>query len=96
MTLKVKRFVSTFVTVRFPTVLVANKCDMGGAEMNIARMCEEHGEENVVPCSALAECFLRRMVKQKYIQYESGADDFRTVDDLVRGNGAPLRVDERD
>jgi hypothetical protein len=37
----------------------------------------------VILTSALAECFLRKMHKAKYIRYEEGTDRYETRDDLV-------------
>jgi len=81
---EVHRLVDTFMDFRFPTILVANKCDMPGADLNIARLCDRFGEENVVPCSALAETFLRKMAQQKYIAYQPGSDNFQMAADDVR------------
>eukprot|EP00744_Colponema_vietnamica_P012867 GILI01018048.1.p1 GENE.GILI01018048.1~~GILI01018048.1.p1 ORF type:complete len:189 (-),score=15.14 GILI01018048.1:33-566(-) len=63
-------------------------------------MCRKYDPEKVVLASALAECFLKKMRSQGFIQYEDGADSFllaedggkqsngqlcKNVDDKVRG-----------
>jgi ribosome-binding ATPase len=43
----VQRLVSTFMDMRFPTLIIANKCDMPGADLNIARLCDKYGEVSI-------------------------------------------------
>ncbi|KAI8319225.1 GTP-binding protein [Martensiomyces pterosporus] len=88
-------FVQAFLDERFPTIVALNKIDMPDADKNIAAILKRYGNsgrgggplrdgvkgENVVLTSALGECFLRKMDKQGYIKYETGADDFATKDE---------------
>lgn len=39
-------------------------------------------KENIVLTSALAECFLKKMRKEGYINYIDGSDFFETIDDV--------------
>ncbi|KAJ2502369.1 hypothetical protein GGH96_001165 [Coemansia sp. RSA 1972] len=82
-------FVDVFLDHRFPTIVALNKIDMPDSGKNIASIIKRYhttkrdgvSEENIVLTSALAECFLRRMVKQNYIQYTTGDDDFESKDE---------------
>ncbi|KAJ1856248.1 hypothetical protein GGH12_002786 [Coemansia sp. RSA 1822] len=82
-------FVGVFLDHRFPTIVALNKIDMPDSGKNIASIVKRYhanvrdgvSEENIVLTSALAECFLRRMVKQNYIHYTTGDDDFVSKDD---------------
>ncbi|KAL6078157.1 OBG-type G domain-containing protein [Balamuthia mandrillaris] len=78
----VRDLIKTFVEIRFPTIYVLNKIDHKAADANIAKISEKYGEEHVVPASALSECFLKKMAKTGYIQYEQGDEDFKTLEDL--------------
>ena len=66
----VKRVVSKFMEVRFPTVLVLNKIDTPEADANVLRICQKYDQNSIVLGSALAECFLRKMNKDNYIRYK--------------------------
>eukprot|EP01128_Nolandella_sp_AFSM9_P006509 TRINITY_DN3369_c0_g1_i1.p2 TRINITY_DN3369_c0_g1~~TRINITY_DN3369_c0_g1_i1.p2 ORF type:complete len:211 (-),score=27.10 TRINITY_DN3369_c0_g1_i1:24-656(-) len=86
----VRRFVSLFVKVRFPTVLALNKIDLASSEKNIANLAEKYESVPFFLCSGLAELFLQKMKRKKFIHYEEGEDSF-----LFKGEkGAPagLRV----
>ncbi|KAJ2849387.1 hypothetical protein IWW36_002660 [Coemansia brasiliensis] len=88
-----RRFVGVFLDQRFPTIVALNKIDMPDADKNIAAILKRYrrqpnvvlrdgvSEENIVLTSALSECFLRRMVKQRFIEYTTGDDDFKSLDD---------------
>jgi len=84
----VKKVVRSFMDVRFPTVLVLNKIDLPDADANIVKICQKYGNDKVVLCSALAECFLRKMSKEGYIRYTEGSEFFDTVED--EGENIPL------
>ncbi|PHJ17720.1 gtp binding protein [Cystoisospora suis] len=104
---RVMELVKVFVEIRFPFVLVLNKCDVGGdADRNVMKLSEKFSEQPLVMCSALAECFLQKMKQQKYILYEEGdftfytradADDkFGMMDDEVRARARELKpLDEK-
>ena len=46
-------------------------------------------QSHVVLTSALAEIFLRKMHRQGYIRYQSGADAFLTAEDDEKNGGTP-------
>eukprot|EP00923_Selenidium_pygospionis_P006262 GHVN01010775.1.p2 GENE.GHVN01010775.1~~GHVN01010775.1.p2 ORF type:complete len:447 (-),score=89.01 GHVN01010775.1:2332-3561(-) len=76
----VERLVKTFVKHRFPFVLLLNKADQDGeTDKNAMKICEAYGNANVVICSALAECFLRKLRAQKYIDYTDGSMTFTSL-----------------
>lgn len=64
-----------------PTLIVANKMDLGKSEENYDRMVEEFGKHMVIPCSAEAELVLRRAEQQGLIKYIPGTEHFDVVDD---------------
>eukprot|EP00916_Digyalum_oweni_P013999 GHVL01022868.1.p1 GENE.GHVL01022868.1~~GHVL01022868.1.p1 ORF type:complete len:284 (+),score=36.92 GHVL01022868.1:60-911(+) len=66
----VNKMVELFVDHRFRFLLVLNKSDMetNETDKNILRLTEKYSD--VVIASALAECFLKKMVQQEYIEYE--------------------------
>ena len=73
--------VRVFVLEKFPTVLALNKCDIGDADANVARIARKHAESPHVLCSAISENFLRKLAKQKYIYYEPGTEFVDTRED---------------
>eukprot|EP01133_Synstelium_polycarpum_P011495 gene11495-13407_t len=74
----VHQFVDCFLEIRFPIVLVLNKVDMSSSDQNINKICTKYSDQKMVPTSALAETFLRKMRNQGYIQYKEGDDNFFT------------------
>lgn len=77
----VRHVVKCFREVRFPTILALNKIDHKDADKNIQRICKKYPGEKVAPCSALAECFLKKLRSQGYILYEDGSDRIITSKD---------------
>ncbi|KAJ1726902.1 hypothetical protein LPJ61_004883, partial [Coemansia biformis] len=91
---EVKVFVREFVDQRFPTIVALNKIDMPDSDKNIAAIMRRYkrqgsggskrdgiDEDNIVLTSALSECLLRKLAKQKFVKYTTGSDDFTTKDD---------------
>ncbi|KAJ2770056.1 hypothetical protein IWQ56_002312 [Coemansia nantahalensis] len=88
-----REFVREFVDQRFPTIVALNKIDMPDADKNIAAILRRYkrqpgrplrdgiSEDNIVLTSALSECLLRKLARQKFIAYATGDDDFRTSED---------------
>lgn len=60
-----------------PTVIVANKMDLPGAEENLERLIEAFKPIPVVPCSAEAELALRRAESDGLIEYLPGDEVFK-------------------
>lgn len=95
----VAQLVSTFVSVKFPTVLALNKVDHPDADANVARIAKANPDAALVLTSAIAEVFLRRLVKQRYVRYIEGSDIVDTREDLIEDGdpdgGGLLEMDEK-
>lgn len=78
----IHKIVDTFLLVRFPTVLVLNKADLSDdTEKNIEKIYEKFPYYQCVITSALTECYLNRVRKQKKIKYLPGDSTFITLED---------------
>ncbi|KAJ3053349.1 hypothetical protein HK097_004487 [Rhizophlyctis rosea] len=77
----IKRVVDGFLDERFPTVVALNKIDLADADKNIDHICRKYDESRIVLTSALAEIFLRKLHKQRFINYEEGTDRFELAED---------------
>lgn len=64
-----------------PTLIVANKMDLGPAEENFEKLIEEFGRSFVIPCSAEAELALRRAEKAGLVEYTPGTEIFKVIDE---------------
>lgn len=60
-----------------PTLIVANKMDLGPAETNYQKLTKEFGQAFVIPASAEAELALRRAEQKGYVEYGPGEEAFR-------------------
>ncbi|KAL8449154.1 hypothetical protein Emed_003305 [Eimeria media] len=66
--------VKTFVKIRFPFVLVLNKCDAGGdVDKNVMKLATKFPGQPLVLTSALAECFLQKLQQQGMLYYDPGS-----------------------
>jgi ribosome-binding ATPase YchF (GTP1/OBG family) len=63
-----------------PTIIVANKMDLGPAENNYQKLAKEFGQAFVTPASSDAELALRRAEQKGYIKYIPGEEEFRVKD----------------
>lgn len=79
----VDRVVATFTDEKFPTVIALNKIDDADSYTNLMKITKMYKDSMVVPCSAKAELFLRKMAKQNYVQYVEGSDSVWTRQDLI-------------
>ncbi|GAP85862.2 putative GTP-binding protein [Rosellinia necatrix] len=79
----VDRVVAAFTDEKFPTVIALNKIDDADADANLVKITKQLDPALVVPCSARAELFLRKMAKQGYIRYTEGTEFVDTRDDLI-------------
>ncbi|OQS01517.1 hypothetical protein ACHHYP_00696 [Achlya hypogyna] len=87
---EVHALVDAFLAIRFPTILVLNKADVGAdTDKNIANVAEKYGSDKCFVASAASECFLRNMHAKGFIKYEAGDMLFTTVED-----DASLKVPE--
>ncbi len=79
----VDRVVTAFTDEKFPTVIALNKIDDSDAYTNLMKITKQQDPNLVVPCSAKAELFLRKMAKQGYVRYTEGTEFVDTREDLI-------------
>jgi ribosome-binding ATPase YchF (GTP1/OBG family) len=79
-----KKFASVLRKISKPTLIVANKIDIDGADKNFARLRERYNDMIVVPASADSELSLRRAEQKNLIKYSPGSEQFEIIkpDDL--------------
>jgi len=70
-------FAKTAREISKPTIIVANKMDLGPAERNYEKLANEFGQAFVIPASSDAELALRRAEQANYIEYIPGEEAFR-------------------
>ena len=75
--------VSTFVTIKFPTVIALNKIDHPDSANNISKIAKTQDPQSIVLCSAISEVFLRKLAKQGFVKYTEGGEYVDTRDDLI-------------
>ena len=63
-----------------PTIIIANKMDLGPAQRNYEKLAKEFGQAFVIPTSSDAELALRRAEQKGYIEYAPGEEAFRVRD----------------
>ncbi|RPA84656.1 GTP-binding protein [Ascobolus immersus RN42] len=85
---QVEEMVERFVDEKFPTVIALNKVDHPDSAQNIQRISKRYPSESLVLCSAVAECFLRKLKKQGFVKYEEGTEFVDTYEDLVADGDA--------
>eukprot|EP00026_Physarum_polycephalum_P008590 Phypoly_transcript_08678.p1 GENE.Phypoly_transcript_08678~~Phypoly_transcript_08678.p1 ORF type:complete len:430 (+),score=42.89 Phypoly_transcript_08678:29-1291(+) len=78
---RVHEIVDAFLTIRFPTILILNKVDMAQSDVNIAKICKKYPQHTLIPTSALAECFLKKLRSQNFILYADGGDTILAQED---------------
>ncbi|KAJ3306264.1 hypothetical protein HDV03_000184 [Kappamyces sp. JEL0829] len=91
----VKRFLDVFLDVRFPTVIALNKIDLPDSDKNIDRISRKYDQSKIVLISALAENFLRKLHKQKFIHYYEGTDSFELAEDADADTKKLHRLDDK-
>ncbi|WP_455367979.1 redox-regulated ATPase YchF [[Eubacterium] cellulosolvens] len=62
-----------------PTIIIANKMDVGSAEENFKRLREEFKDSIVIPVSSEAELALRRAEQKGFIKYIPGEEVFKVI-----------------
>ncbi|KAG0244262.1 45.2 kDa GTP-binding protein [Mortierella sp. GBAus27b] len=85
-----KKMVDAFLDERFPTIIALNKIDLPDSDKNIAKIMRRYDQNRIILTSALAETFLRKMHKQKFILYDEGTDSVQTKEDLPDSDLKPL------
>ena len=71
-----KKFASSLRKISKPTLIVANKVDVDGADKNFARLRECYNDSIVIPVSGDSEFVLRRAEQQGLIKYSPGSETF--------------------
>jgi len=71
-----KKFSTFLRNISKPTLIVANKVDIPGAEKNFDRLREKYSDIITVPASADSELSLRRAEQKGLIKYSPGSESF--------------------
>ena len=74
-----KQFAKILRKISKPTLIVANKIDVPGADKNFNRLRERYNEIITVPASADSELTLRRAEQQHLIKYSPGSEQFEII-----------------
>ena len=74
-----KKFVSSLRKISKPTLIVANKIDVEGADKNFARLRERYNDSIVIPVSGDSEFSLRRAEQKGLIKYSPGSEQFEIL-----------------
>ncbi|MEM3063817.1 MAG: redox-regulated ATPase YchF [Candidatus Nitrosotenuis sp.] len=74
-----KKFATVLRKISKPTLIVANKIDVEGADKNFARLRERYNDMIVVPASADSELSLRRAEQKNLIKYSPGSEQFEIL-----------------
>lgn len=72
---EILQFLTILRSVAKPMIFAANKIDIEGSEDNFNRLKDKY-EKDLIPCSALAEYFLRKFAEKEIISYTPGDPDF--------------------
>jgi len=74
-----KKFASYLRKISKPTLIVANKIDVEGADKNFARLRERYNDSIVIPVSGDSEFSLRRAEQKGLIKYSPGSEQFEII-----------------
>jgi ribosome-binding ATPase YchF (GTP1/OBG family) len=74
-----KKFASYLRKTSKPTLIVANKVDVEGADKNFARLRERYNDSIVIPVSGDSEFVLRRAEQKGLIKYSPGSESFEII-----------------
>ena len=74
-----KKFVSQLRKISKPTLIVANKIDVDGADKNFDRLRERYNDSIVIPASGDSEFSLRRAQQKGLISYSPGSEQFKIL-----------------
>ncbi|MCH7877523.1 MAG: redox-regulated ATPase YchF [Thaumarchaeota archaeon] len=74
-----KKFVSYLRKSSKPTLIVANKIDVEGADKNFSRLRERYNDSIVIPVSGDSEFSLRRAEQKGLIKYSPGSEQFEII-----------------
>ena len=74
-----KKFSAHLRRISKPTLIVANKIDIPGADNNFDRLREKYVDTIIVPASADSELSLRRAEQKGLIKYAPGSEQFEML-----------------
>ncbi|MGI0057039.1 MAG: redox-regulated ATPase YchF [Nitrosarchaeum sp.] len=74
-----KKLVAHIRKVSKPTLIVANKIDVEGADKNFARLRERYNDSIIIPVSGDSEFSLRRAEQKGLIKYSPGSEQFEII-----------------
>jgi len=74
-----KKFTTHLRKISKPTLIVANKIDVEGADKNFARLRERYNDSIVIPVSGDSEFSLRRAEQKGLIKYSPGSEQFEII-----------------
>ena len=74
-----KKFATYLRRISKPTLIVANKIDIEGADETFDRIRERYSDSIVVPASADSELSLRRAEQKGLIKYSPGSEQFEII-----------------
>jgi len=74
-----KKFASHLRRISKPTLIVANKIDVEGADKNFSRLRERYNDLIVIPVSGDSEFSLRRAEQKGLIKYSPGSEQFEII-----------------
>ena len=74
-----KKFALHLRKISKPTLIVANKIDVEGADKNFARLIERYNDSIVIPVSGDSEFSLRRAEQKGLIKYSPGSEQFDII-----------------
>jgi ribosome-binding ATPase YchF (GTP1/OBG family) len=74
-----KKLVAHIRKISKPTLIVANKIDVEGADKNFARLRERYNDSIVIPVSGDSEFSLRRAEQKGLIKYSPGSEQFEII-----------------
>lgn len=74
-----KKFSAHLRKISKPTLIVANKIDLAGADKNFDRLREKHVDTIIIPASADSELSLRRAEQKGLIKYIPGSEQFEIL-----------------
>ena len=74
-----KKFAYRLRKISKPTLIVANKIDVEGADKNFIRLRERYNDSIVIPVSGDSEFSLRRAEQKGLIKYSPGSEQFEIM-----------------
>ena len=74
-----KKLASHLRRISKPTLIVANKVDVEGADKNFDRLRERYNDTIVIPASGDSELSLRRAEQKELIKYSPGSEQFEII-----------------